>query len=154
MSRSLKRTAPARGGVRPMIERRVVVLPAPLRPSSTVICPGGTANETSRSTWLLPWNVLSPSTASSMSVEAAEIGLLNVRIAANLCRRALGDEPAEMEHADPIGEVEDDVHVVLDEDDRQPSLARDLTDGRDGGRGILGRQALRGLVEQQQRGLL
>src|SRR5258705_213963 len=35
MSRSLKRTAPSRGGVSPMIERRVVVLPAPFRPSST-----------------------------------------------------------------------------------------------------------------------
>ena len=39
-----KRTAPARGGVSPMIERSVVVLPAPLRPSSTVISPAGTVN--------------------------------------------------------------------------------------------------------------
>ena len=54
MSRSLKRTTPARGGVSPMIERSVVVFPAPLRPSSTLIWPGGTANDTSRSTWLFP----------------------------------------------------------------------------------------------------
>jgi hypothetical protein len=32
----------------------VVVLPAPLRPSSTVISPAGTVKDTSRSTWLLP----------------------------------------------------------------------------------------------------
>ena len=54
MSWPLKRTAPARGGVSPMIERSVVVLPAPLRPRSTVISPAGTVKETSRSTWLLP----------------------------------------------------------------------------------------------------
>jgi hypothetical protein len=54
MSWLLKRTLPARGGLSPMIERSVVVLPAPLRPSSTVIAPGETSNDTPRSTWLLP----------------------------------------------------------------------------------------------------
>ena len=50
MSWPLKRMVPARGGVSPMIDRSVVVLPAPFRPRSTVISPAGTAKETSRST--------------------------------------------------------------------------------------------------------
>ena len=68
--------------------------------------------------------------------------------------RAVGDDLAEVQHADPIGEVEHHVHVVLDEEDRQPALARDPPDDVDGRRGVFRRQALRRLVEQQKGGLL
>ena len=47
-------TRPARGGVRPMIERRVVVLPTPLRPSRQTHSPGATSSEMPNSTWLMP----------------------------------------------------------------------------------------------------
>ena len=59
-----------------------------------------------------------------------------------------------MEHADPVGEVEHHVHVVLDQDDRQLPLARDLPDDPNGGRRVVGGESLRGLVEQQQLRLL
>jgi hypothetical protein len=58
-----------------------------------------------------------------------------------------------VQHADPIREVEHHVHVMLDQDDRQLPLARHLPDDRHGGRRILRREPLRGLVEQQQLGL-
>ena len=53
-----------------------------------------------------------------------------------------------------VGQIEDHVHVVLDEDDREPAIAGDLADHRDGGRGVLRREPLRGLVEQEQLRLL
>ena len=50
----MKRMAPARAGVSPMIERTVVVLPMPLRPISVTISPGAIASDTPNSTWLSP----------------------------------------------------------------------------------------------------
>ena len=41
-------------GVRPMIERTVVVLPIPLRPMRVTISPGATASDMPNSTWLKP----------------------------------------------------------------------------------------------------
>src|SRR5258708_297021 len=55
MSAPVKMTWPARLGISPEIARRVVVLPAPLRPSSTTNCPGSTVRETSRMTSTLPY---------------------------------------------------------------------------------------------------
>jgi hypothetical protein len=49
-----KRIAPPRGGVRPRIERRVVVLPAPLAPSRLTTSPAPTFSEGPNSTWLSP----------------------------------------------------------------------------------------------------
>ena len=43
-----------RGGVRPMIERMVVVLPTPLRPMSAMHSPACTSSETPNRTWLSP----------------------------------------------------------------------------------------------------
>src|SRR5262249_51751721 len=45
---SPSRTRPYRGGVNPMIERSVVVLPTPLRPSMTAMRPGGTSRREER----------------------------------------------------------------------------------------------------------
>ena len=50
--RTLPRTSPPRG-VSPTIARNVVVLPTPLRPSSTVTPVGATSNDT-------PWRMCSP----------------------------------------------------------------------------------------------
>ena len=49
-----KRIAPARAGVRPMMERMVVVLPMPLRPISATISPDRTDSDRPNSTWLRP----------------------------------------------------------------------------------------------------
>ena len=49
-----RRPVPARAGVSPMRLRSVVVLPAPLRPSSVVIVPSATSRPTPCRMWLLP----------------------------------------------------------------------------------------------------
>ena len=45
---------PARGGVMPMIERTVVVLPMPLRPSRVTTSPTCDVKVMPNSTWLRP----------------------------------------------------------------------------------------------------
>ena len=54
MSRPSKVTRPRRGATMRMIERKVVVLPAPLRPSSATTFPAGTASDTPWMTWDSP----------------------------------------------------------------------------------------------------
>ena len=49
-----KAIAPERGGVKPMIERTVVVLPMPLRPSSVTTSPRLTSSDMPNSAWLSP----------------------------------------------------------------------------------------------------
>ena len=46
--------APDRARASPMMVLRVVVLPAPFRPSSPSTSPGRTSSDTSRSTWTSP----------------------------------------------------------------------------------------------------
>jgi hypothetical protein len=54
MRRPRKLMVPAPARVRPMIERTVVVLPMPLRPSSVAISPCEICRERPNSTWLAP----------------------------------------------------------------------------------------------------
>ena len=55
---------PERGRVMPMIERTVVVLPMPLRPSRLTTCDAGTSSEMPNRTWLRPYAVCRSRTAS------------------------------------------------------------------------------------------
>ena len=67
-------------------------------------------------------------------------------------RRAFDELFALDEDGDPVAEVEDEAHVVLDDEDGDALVA----DGEDqflGGAGLLGVHAGRGLVEQQQAGV-
>jgi hypothetical protein len=54
MSRPSNSTRPPRAGTSPIAVFSSVVLPTPLRPSSTVQAPAGTASDTSRRMWLPP----------------------------------------------------------------------------------------------------
>jgi hypothetical protein len=47
-------TRPERGGSRPAMALKVVLLPAPLRPIRASVSPRSTAKATPNSTWLLP----------------------------------------------------------------------------------------------------
>ena len=49
-------------------------------------------------------------------------------LALDLGRRALGDLLAVVEHRDPVGDAHDDLHVVLDQQDRQAELVAQLPD--------------------------
>src|SRR3954447_2284426 len=50
---------------------------------------------------------------------APQVRLDHGRIALDLGRRALGDLAAEVEHVNPVGKAHDQVHMVLDQEDRE-----------------------------------
>ena len=51
-------------------------------------------------------------------------------IVLNFRRNARGDLTAKVDDIDPVGNVHDQVHVVLDEEDGEPKLRADLADER------------------------
>ncbi len=77
----------------------------------------------------------------------AEIALAHDLRVADVGRRALLEHAAIVEHDDAVGEIEHDVHVVLDDDDGE--RARQLLDQRVHARGFLRAHAGGRLVEQQ-----
>src|SRR5688572_17551767 len=58
----------------------------------------------------------------------AQVGLDHGRVAAHLVRRALGDLLPHVEDGHAIGDVHDDPHVVLDEDDGRAPFLVDVED--------------------------
>src|SRR6266571_2788738 len=103
----------------PMIDFIVVVLPAPLRPSSVTTSPGKTSNVAPCSTWDSPYQACKVSTASNgatvgLSMAGPEIGLAHARMRGDRCIVALGHHPATREHRDAVGEVGDHAEIVLD----------------------------------------
>src|SRR2546428_2939957 len=124
---------PARGPRYPMIVRRVVVFPAPSRPTRQTTSRGPTPSDTDRKMWLAWMNTSTASTVSMARpsprpgapaddrVDDAPVGL-------DRGRRAVGEHAPLVEGDDPVGVAEDDVHVVLDLDNR---LDADPPGGRD-----------------------
>src|SRR3712207_8249973 len=55
----------------------------------------------------------------------AEVGLDDLRVLPHLGGLALGDLLAVVEHRDPLGDPHHDLHVVLDQQDREPALLAD-----------------------------
>src|SRR5207244_11467171 len=76
-----------------------------------------------------------------------QVHVVDLAIAADLVGRALGDGPTLVEHGDAIGEAEDDVHVVFDDEERQRSIEPG-DEGRDA-LGLGGRQSGGRLVDEQ-----
>src|SRR5947208_4837441 len=126
-------TPPARGRRYPMIVRRVVVFPAPFRPTRQTTSRGPTPSDTDRKMWLAWMNTSTASTVSMARpsprpgapaddrVDDAPVGL-------DRGRRAVGEHAPLVEGDDPVGVAEDDIHVVFDLDDR---LDADPPGGRD-----------------------
>ena len=56
-------------------------------------------------------------------VHSAEIGFLHLGVALDLLRRALGQHAALLQHGDALGQLEERIHVVVDDDHR--AAARD-----------------------------
>src|SRR6516225_8808912 len=127
------RTDPVRWPTMPMIDFSVVVLPAPLRPSSVTTSPTKTSKLAPWSTWDSPYQAWSPSTASSgatpgLSMAHPEIGLAHQRVGRNRLVVAFGEHSATREHRDAIGKVGDHAEVVLDHQHR--ALGSDCLDER------------------------
>src|SRR6266496_1400524 len=93
-----------------------VVLPAPFGPRSPTNAPSRTEIETFRSTSARPYPAIKPLMSSIGA--GPEVRLDDARVALNLAWRALRNELAVIEHVDHIGEVHDDLHVVLDDEQR------------------------------------
>src|SRR6516162_6367453 len=107
----------------PMIDFSVVVLPAPMRPSSVTTSPTKTSKLAPWSTWDSPYQACSPSTASSgavlgLSMADPEIGLTHQRVGRNCLVVPFGEHSTTREHRDAVGEVGDHAEIVLDHQHR------------------------------------
>src|SRR5262245_52433115 len=111
-----------------MIVSSSVDLPTPLRPSSARLPPSGTANVMPSSTPEAPEPPRTSSSASSASAmtRPAQIDLAHPRVGSDLLRCALDQDAPADHHDDALREAEHDVHVVLDEQDRD--VAREIGD--------------------------
>src|ERR1700733_11034726 len=104
---------------RPMIDFRVVVLPAPLRPIRQTISPLATSMLMSCSTWLAPYQAFRLLICNIRSVlPLAKIDTLDRFVAANLGGRPLRQQLTMMQDQDTIANPEHQFHLVLDQDDR------------------------------------
>src|SRR5262249_12425999 len=128
MLRPANRKRPRLGFHSPMMVRKVVVLPAPLRPSSTVMAPSGTAKSTPCRMWYWPMWGCTPSSANSGSAMArapgrnTQIGLLHDRRANHLGRQTIGHQASVVQDDDAIGEASHHVHFVLNQQNRLVTL--------------------------------
>src|SRR4026207_2456937 len=97
-----------------MIVRKVVVLPAPLRPTRQTTSRSPTASETWRRMWL--WWVKTPPGESESTALAlpSDDGVHHVGIGADPGRGGVGQDSTLVERDDAVRVGEDDVHVRLD----------------------------------------
>src|SRR4051794_20808733 len=151
-------TMPRLRGVRPMIARSVVVFPTPLRPSSAAHSPAPTSKLTPCRMCSLPmWTWTSRRLSKRglfdeiLVLGPPQIGLAHAVVGGDLGGAARGEDLALRHHRDVVGDPEDDLHVVLDDDD--VDAAGELADLRDGALGFSGAHAARRLVEEEQAGL-
>src|SRR5439155_18600734 len=107
--------------------RSAVDLPLPLAPSSVTISPSRTRSDTPSRARRCPYQTLSPSISSiatsactSRILRAAEIRVDHRRVDGDLTRLAFGDLAPVVQDDDAVGDAHDQVHVVLDHDQRQP----------------------------------
>src|SRR5437016_1779664 len=150
MSSPLNMILPLRTGNSPMMLSIVVVLPAPLRPTSTTASPSRTLSDTPLRTWAAPRNVLIRS-SSSMVLRSQKIGG-DLFVVPDLVGGAVGQDRA-LVHGDDAGAVsEDHVHVVLDDDGGDsPGPDHGGNDVHDG-RFLAGADTAGGLVQEEELG--
>src|ERR1700693_2823063 len=151
MSFPLNVTVPLRIGSSPMMLSMVVVLPAPLRPTRTTDSASPTFSDTPLRTWAGPRKVLIRST-SSMALGSEEIGG-DLFVVPDLVRGAVGQDCALVHGDDPGTVLEHHVHVVLDDDGRDPPRPHHLRDAVHDRRLLAGADAAGGLVEEEELGL-
>src|SRR5438128_1741743 len=91
-------TVPAEAFHNPMIVRKHVVLPAPLRPRSIVSDFSGTEKSTPCRMWYCPIWVFTPASWRSSATDNAQVGFLHDRRGDHLGGLAVGDELALVQH--------------------------------------------------------
>src|SRR4051794_522429 len=118
---------PLRGRTNPLTLRSSVVLPAPLAPRTAVMVAASTSSDTPSRARTAPYVVTTSSICSIADLSGlrvdllAEVGLQHLRVVANLVRSAGRDAAAEVEHDDPVTDLHDEIHVVLDQQHGHPA---------------------------------
>src|SRR6266550_4947437 len=101
----------------PMIVRRQVVLPAPLRPRSMVSDFSGTEKSTPCRMWYWPICVFTPASWRRSATRDPQVGFLHDRRGDHRGGLAVGDELSLVQHDDAVGERAHHVHLVLHQQD-------------------------------------
>src|SRR3989442_10925211 len=104
---------PSRRATIPMIDFSVVVLPAPLRPSSVTTSPSRTSKSMPCRMCDSPYQALSPLTSSTLGMSCPQIRLNHARILGHGGVVAFGEDLAALEHGDAIRQRGDHREVVL-----------------------------------------
>src|SRR5437667_11732859 len=95
---------PSRLPTIPMIDFSVVVLPAPLRPSSVTTSPSATSKSMPCRMCDSPYQALRPFTSSRLGMPRSQIGLDHARVLGDRVVVPLGEDLAALEHRDPVRE--------------------------------------------------
>src|SRR5579884_4414438 len=123
---------PARLGTMPMIARRVVVLPAPLRPRRVTTSPSCTPKSMPCRMCDSPYQACSPATSSSAlsppasGMPGPEIGFRHVGVGRDRAVIAFAQDAPAGQYRDRVGEVGHDGQVVFDH--QHGAVARGLAD--------------------------
>src|SRR5438876_6244136 len=104
---------PSRRATIPMIDFSVVVLPAPLRPSSVTTSPSRTSKSMPCRMCDSPYQALSPLTSTTLGMSCSQIRLNHARILRHRVVVALRQDFATLQHGDVIGQRRDHGKVVL-----------------------------------------
>src|ERR1700677_3227433 len=144
---------PLRLPTMPMIDLSVVVLPAPLRPSSVTTSPRRTSKSTPCRMCDSPYQACSPETTICIGVDTAssmsdpEVGGFHVRVLRDGGVIALGEHASAGQPRNVIGEMRDHLQIVLDHQDR--AMSRNAPDQRGDPIDVLMAHARHRLLEQQ-----
>src|ERR1700692_1144965 len=100
-----------------MMDFRVVVLPAPLRPIRQTISPLATSMLMACSTWLAPYQAFRLLICNIRSVlPLAKIDAFHGFVLTDFRRRAFGQPLAMVQHQDAVADAQHQLHLVLDQD--------------------------------------
>src|ERR1700754_1034171 len=145
----LNSTFPLVSSSSPMMERSVVVFPAPFRPIRQTISPCLTSKVMFWSTWLAPYQALRFSTRNIASVlPLAKIDALDLVVLTYFGRRALCKQFPVMKNQNAIADSHHQFHLVLDQNDG--SFLREFDDEIHHHARFFGAHTGRGLIQQQQ----
>src|SRR5665213_3754875 len=135
MSRSLKRTDPVRLPMIPITDLSVVVLPAPLRPSSVTTSPALTLKSMPWRIWDSPYQACrfwtditcDPASGTGLAIEASaifnsamtgpQIGFLDAFVLGQVGIIAFGQNMTAGQDGDAVGQVGDHAQIMLDHQD-------------------------------------